>query len=308
MDASLPCPANLSGLRVLRERIARAAVPSSCLDETLSIATWNIRAFGKAARSQQALRYIAEILGCFDLIAIVELGADIEQLRYVLSLLGPYWEVIFSDYVTDAGGNSERIGFIYDKRAVRPTGLVGHVQSPRRKVGDEYVSELSWWRPPYIASFHAGKFDFVLLAAHIRWGQSAGTRVGELQLLAEWVAKRLTGPRVYDHDIIVVGDFNIPSTESPLYTAVTAHGLQLPAALVGKHGSNLARDKRYDQILHLPKYTKSFTNHGGVLDFYDGDHHALFPDRPTMTKTQFTYELSDHLPLWCQLGIGVEEA
>jgi endonuclease/exonuclease/phosphatase family metal-dependent hydrolase len=107
--------------------------------------------------------------------------------------------------------------------------------------------------------------------------------------------------------VIVVGDFNIPSTESPLYAAITAEGLQMPAALLGEHGSNLAKNKRYDQILHLPKYARSFTNHGGVLDFYAGDHRALYPGQTEMTKTKFTYELSDHLPLWCQLDIDVAD-
>jgi endonuclease/exonuclease/phosphatase family metal-dependent hydrolase len=105
----------------------------------------------------------------------------------------------------------------------------------------------------------------------------------------------------------VVGDFNIPSTDSPLYAAITAKGLQMPAALLGEHGSNLAKNKRYDQILRLPKYAKSFTNHGGVLDFYAGDHRALYPGQAEMTKTKFTYELSDHLPLWCQLDIDIAE-
>jgi hypothetical protein len=93
-----------------------------------------------------------------------------------------------------------------------------------------------------------------------------------------------------------------------LYLEVTfRRGKPLAAYLYmpreAEHGSNLAKNKRYDQILHLPKYARSFTNHGGVLDFYAGDHRALYPGQAEMTKTKFTYELSDHLPLWCQLDI-----
>jgi hypothetical protein len=35
------------GLKLLRKRIATANIPSSKLDETLNIATWNVREFGK---------------------------------------------------------------------------------------------------------------------------------------------------------------------------------------------------------------------------------------------------------------------
>lgn len=50
------------GLLVLKDRIAKAKIPSSKIDETLNIATWNVREFGKKARTRPALYYIAEIL------------------------------------------------------------------------------------------------------------------------------------------------------------------------------------------------------------------------------------------------------
>ncbi len=65
-------PAIARGLLALKKRIAMSDVPSSKVDETLNIATWNIREFGKRKRSEAAIHYIAEILGQFDLIGIVE--------------------------------------------------------------------------------------------------------------------------------------------------------------------------------------------------------------------------------------------
>ena len=40
-------PEIAKGLKVLQARIAKAEIPSSKLDETLNMATWNIREFGK---------------------------------------------------------------------------------------------------------------------------------------------------------------------------------------------------------------------------------------------------------------------
>lgn len=99
----------------------------------------------------------------------------------------------------------------------------------------------------------------------------------------------------------VVGDFNIPNTTGPMYKAVTAKGLKMPSSLAGVHGSDLAKSKRYDQILHLPHFTEAFTGAGGVLDFYCNAPAQLFPGKK-LTKLEFTFRLSDHLSLWVQLN------
>ncbi len=40
--------------------------------------------------------------------------------------------------------------------------------------------------------------------------------------------------------------------------------------MLGAHGTNLAMNKRYDQILHLPGRGFGLTGLGGELDFYSG--------------------------------------
>lgn len=89
-----------NGLLALQQRIAASKIPSSKLDETLNIATWNFREFGKKARSEAAIHYIAEILGQFDLIGVVELRDDLTDLGRVLKILGPYWRAVYSDTVS----------------------------------------------------------------------------------------------------------------------------------------------------------------------------------------------------------------
>jgi hypothetical protein len=107
-----------------------------------------------------------------------------------------------------------------------------------------------------------------------------------------------------DKDIIVMGDFNIPKKDDALFKAVTSRGLQIPTALRGlEFGSNLEKDKRYDQILHYAVYPENFSNAGGILDFYEGNVSELFPG---MSKADFTYQLSDHLPLWMQIKTDID--
>ena len=91
-------------------------------------------------------------------------------------------------------------------------------------------------------------------------------------------------------------------------STITSRGLMAPAAVRGlEHGSNLARNKRYDQILHLPRITDCFTDKAGVLDFYTGSHAQLMRGH-TMSKPDFTYQLSDHLPLRAQLNTDTDDA
>jgi len=304
------------GLKILRERIENANVPPSILDETLNLATWNIREFGRLRnrkrRSEAAIHYIAEILSQFDLIGITEVRDDLTDLSRVMTILGPYWHVVFSDFNTDPAGNRERIAYLYDKRAVAFTGLAAEADPPRkknRKTG-EYEPEITWWRSPFMASFSAGNFDFILLTAHIRWGDDENSRIPPLTHLAEWIEKRRKEKHVVDKDIILMGDFNIPKVDDDLYRAITSKGLTIPDVLRGtEHGSNLARNKRYDQILHYHRHTKTFKDVGGVLDFYCNDWRPLFPieDFPNMSDNDFTYQLSDHLALWVQLDTWIDD-
>ena len=294
------------GLSVLRQRIDAAKIPSSKLDESLNLATWNIREFGRTSRWEESCHYIAEILNQFDLIAVTELRANLKDLKTVLEILGPFWRVVYSDYNPDSPGNDERTAYVFDTRMVDFTGLAAEADPVRTKVDGKYISEFTWWRSPYMASFRAGNFDFVVLTSHIRF-QAVRDRIVPLKGLASWVADRAKDERHVDKDIIVVGDFNVPSRRSAAYTALTSEGLKLPAGLMSKEArTNVKRDKSFDQILHQATDPTRFTNRGGVLDFAKGGHMALFPGRKKFTHSAFTFQLSDHLPLWIQLDCDID--
>ncbi|MGH6660349.1 MAG: endonuclease/exonuclease/phosphatase family protein [Rhodospirillales bacterium] len=297
-----------AGLKELQRRIAKHKLPESSLDKTLKIATWNIREFGNPARprTRKSLHYIAEILGQFDLIGVVELRDNVTEMAEVLRILGPYWDIVYSDYIEDHGGNRERVGYVFDRRACVFTGLAGNANEPRRQKGIEYLPNKSWWRKPFMASFRAGNFDFVALTSHVRWGKAASKRAIELGMLADYVYARTVKDTAIDRDVIVMGDFNIPKIKSPLYDAVAARGLTMPKALAGITGSNLGRNMRYDQILHNPVYTKSITDKGGVLDFIGDGWGDLYPEARGAFEDSYTYQLSDHLPLWVMIDTDTD--
>jgi hypothetical protein len=307
-------PTIAKGLLALRERIVDSKIPSSKLDETLNFAVWNIREFGKKARLPESIHYIAEILGQFDLIALVELRNDLTDLGKVLPILGPSWNVVYSDSQEDSGGNHERLAFLYDSRAVTFNGLAAEIDAPRAKKGEEYLAGQSFWRAPYMCSFRAGNFDFIALAQHARWGKGTDGRERELRALADWIKDHFDQKWAEDHDLIVGGDFNVPKVGDKLYQALTSQGLKQPKPLakltngdkvIG--GTNLEKSARYDQILYLPTMDDRLALTGGTLDFFVDDKHIeeLYPGRK-LTRQAFSFQLSDHLPLWVQLDTDID--
>lgn len=308
-------PQIAQGLLSLKKRIDAAKIPPSKIDETINVAVWNIREFGKVRRTKAAIHYIAEILGQFDLVSIVELRDDLTDMGLVLPILGPSYDVVYTDWMADSGGNSERVAYLYDKRAVTFNGLAAEVDAPRTKKGEEYLSTQSFWRAPYMCSFRSGNFDFVAIATHARWGKSIKGRQAELQMLADWIDTRFNKDKAAeDHDLIVFGDFNTPKLDDNLMKALTSKGLLIPDALkelkVGDRiigGSNLKNDCRYDQILHMPTLKNRFTNVGGTIDFYISESKIteLFPDNK-FNKEKFSFQLSDHFPVWAQIKTDID--
>jgi endonuclease/exonuclease/phosphatase family metal-dependent hydrolase len=307
-------PEIAAGLLALKKRIDAAKIPPSKLDETINLAVWNIREFGKVRRTEPAIHYIAEILNQFDLIAIVELRDNLEDLSHVLWYLGDTWRVIYSDWIDDSGGNKERIAFLFDRRAVTHNGLAAEIDAPRLKKTTEYLATQSFWRAPYMCAFRAGNFDFIVIATHARWGKSLAARRAELQMLSDWIDARFKKKFVEDHDLLVMGDFNTRTLDDPIFRALASHGLKIPKPLiqltVGNRvagGSNLGNDARYDQILHLPTIPDNFTNCGGALDFFIDDAHIdeLFPGK-NYSRQKFTFQMSDHLPIWIQVKTDID--
>ncbi|HEY3162518.1 MAG TPA: endonuclease/exonuclease/phosphatase family protein [Vicinamibacterales bacterium] len=303
-----------AGLLALKKRIDASKIPPSKLDETINVAVWNIREFGKKQRTLPAIHYIAEILNQFDLIALVELRSNLTDLGRILWFLGPTWDVVYSDWIEDPGGNDERVAFLFDRRAVTFNGMAAEIDAPRTAKAKEYLADLSFWRAPYMCAFRSGNFDFILIATHTRWGDSVKSRQAELKMLADWIDIRFKSAYVEDTDLIVLGDFNVPKLDDSLFGALTGRGLQMPDCLrilkVGDRvigGSNLGQDARFDQILHMPTMKKRFTDAGGALDFFVSDKaiKELFP-KSTYTRQEFTFQLSDHFPVWTQIKTDID--
>jgi len=317
----------IAGLRRLRAGFrqplhpdAVASIPPRDLRDTLLIATWNIREFdsGKGGqRLQESIYYIAEIIDQFDLVAVQEVREDLDALRRLMDALGKHWQFICTDTTLGRQGNGERMAFLYDSRKVKFTGLAGELVIP----GD--FKTLQFARTPFITSWQAGWAKFSLCTVHILYGTSKPDdprRVKEIATLADLLGKRTRERnvdrgglrvKVKGENLILLGDFNIFSRSDATMKALTRGGtFSVPEALQKLPGSNVAKNKLYDQIAcGAYKFRFEPTDRAGIFDFFDYVFREI--DAPRFDtqrgKSAFrqwrTHQMSDHLVMWQQFRI-----
>ena len=299
-----------------RVRAALAAQVPAKAAGNLLIGTWNIRAFGDLThtwrstqddsprRDWHALTCIAEVVRRFDVTAVQETRRDTTALFALLSLLGPRYKVIASDVTEGGPGNGERLAYVYDSERVQASGLVGELVLPADARND--VEQFA--RTPYAAGFVRGGTEFILTTVHVLWGERPADRIGELTAFATWMRGWADRPDDWNHNLLVLGDFNLDRLDDPLFAAFASTGLWPPAELndVPRTIFDDDRDRhQYDQIAWFSDPARpgapslldglTYTGRGGSFDFVP---HAL----RDLTRTQVSWRLSDHYPLWLEFS------
>lgn len=298
-----------------------AMVPPKSLDQTLLVASWNIREFGGKkyeGREKEALFYLAEILSRFDLVAVQEVRDDLDALDGLMGILGGWWKFLVSDVTLGVQGNSERQAFIYDTRKLSFGGLAGELVPPMTKKGDTLSSEFAFARTPYLAGFRAGWFKFTICTQHLYYGNSKADdpqRVKEAENVVQLLKKRMKAKDRWANNAILLGDFNVFTTNDATFKAIEKEDFEIPAGLKGKY-TNANLDKPFDQMAFLAPDVKSQVQvaKAGVFPFFDyvyrdDDHSVYLSSKDAKTYREWrTYKMSDHLPIWAELGVDFGEA
>jgi Endonuclease/Exonuclease/phosphatase family len=296
---------------------ALRAVPAKRRDDNLLIGTWNIRAFSRVnpkwatatgdspLRNLQDMCAIADVISRFDVVALVEVKRELAALRLLMQILGPNWSFIVSDVTEGDPGNSERLGFVFDLRRVRPSGLAGEIVIPDSVLRDPAaVIQQQFARTPYAVSFRAGPKGFTLVSLHIKWGARAD-RTPEIAAIAEWLKDRADDPDEFNRNLIALGDFNIDRRDDPNWAAFISRGLSPPYELLDAPrtvGERRGRNSFYDQIAWFTKGRReALTLKYRTAGTFDWTAHILQEVTRNSTKEA---RISDHFPLWAEFGIN----
>ena len=309
-------------LLALRAQLDRD-IPTKTANETLLLATWNIREFGDN-RSDESLHYLAEVISRFDLVAIQEVSSDMTGLQKLMALLGHNWDYLVTDSTDGPAGGGQRMAFLFDRCKVFFRNLAGELILPPSSLIDK---QLQFARAPYIVAFQAGWFRLILTTVHIYYGtdtSETGRRVQEIDAVASLLNKRAKND---NENYILLGDFNISQTTDVTMQQLDKNGYYIPDA-IRQHPSDLAKTKHYDQIAFKLKIDKDMTvfsegdQHAGAFDFTQTIYpledlpiyRPLFDEKNTKGKTDKqietyyltkwrTFQMSDHLPLWIELKV-----
>lgn len=308
-------------LLAIRKRLAPLRARKS--DGSLLLATWNIRdfdsnKFGFGPRLPETFFYIAEMISCFDLVAVQEVNRDLAALEEVMRILGREWDYIATDTTEGPSGNGERMAFVYNTEKVWFRKIAGEIVLPegqlvvaRKKVkppkeqpadaqpsaeaAEKAKAEFSevrqqFARTPFLVAFQSGWFRFSLCTVHIYYGSDSGEelkrRIAEIERLVEFFADRQDKASQQEKDrlgnvenYILLGDFNVVSPEHKTMAALKSHGFTVPAAIDGKK----VRDEQehfYDQIAVRVKDSRFKVAAGGMIDMYED----VFRDTPEDRK------------------------
>ena len=315
----------ITKLQLLRSQLDKE-IPQKTANNTLLLATWNIREFGDN-RKPESLYYIAEIISRFDLVAIQEVAGNKKGLEKVMALLGKDYSYIATDSTEGSAGGQECMAFVFNTNKVNFKNMAGEIVLPK----DKLLESLQFARTPFCVSFQAGWFKFNLSTVHIYYGKSSGVdpqRLKEIECIAKFLTKRATKE---NFNYVLLGDFNINKTDGDYMKALEDNGFYIPKA-IKNHPTDLGQTKHYDQIAFNLKltdtmkvfqekeqksgsfnFTKSVYTESDLPDYlplFEKKYVANKTDKQIMQyyKTKYrTFQMSDHLPLWVELKVDFSE-
>ena len=173
---------------------------------TFRILSWNVQTFGKSMKAKRQKAYESLIEQTFSrnrsvrVLAVQEISS-LEIAQNIDTMFpGPdeRWKL-----QADRDSNDSMDNFFYTRDDVT-------VDCERILFSGSGMREMSK-HPARIAHMRVGDFDFTIITLHLTYGHGSteGTE-RELRHVLDWVKKYLAKPNA-DPDVIIVGDFNMPT-------------------------------------------------------------------------------------------------
>jgi endonuclease/exonuclease/phosphatase family metal-dependent hydrolase len=133
-------------------------------------------------------------------------------------------------------------------------GVAGELVLPPIQQGQRQVPAQQVARTPLMAAFQVGWTKFVLATVHILYGPDTAeplARVQEIREVAKFLRRRTDDETERFRNLIALGDFNIFSeSDATLRALIEDGGFSVPEGVKSIPGTNVPRNKKYDQIAY----------------------------------------------------------
>lgn len=274
-----------------------------CDQAELKFAAWNIERFGERHRDENEMREIVKILYKYDLIAITELmkESELQRAQKLLSEMGREYDYLISPEVGWVGSSyQEHYAFLYYKGLVRTVGKSFLYETPTKKPKlDDKKREAEerakiFIRPPFWATFRAGRFDFSVVVVHTQPDHSKS----ECALMDE-VYKKVQGRNGPEEDVLLVGDFNLEPSASEFERLLNSKHQYLSTMIFlfneEDHGTMVSSNNLNDNIFFQRKHLSEYLYCG--VDKFDKRGLGGEPAE----------DISDHRPVWAVFRVDIDD-
>ncbi len=246
----------------------------------LKLYSWNIANFGESKNSKE-IEFIAAQIKEADLVAIQEVSvmgagaAAVARLADELNRKGNHWDYVLSQPTTGAG--SERYAFLWKTAKMSLVGNVWNVEV--QGLADKIDRE------PCLAKFRTNGRQFVIANFHaLPVTKNPAQEIPHIEALHNVYQKE---------NLIIAGDFNLSEKnkafdglKSKKYSPVLKNQRTSLRKTIEPNGNYLSQE--YDNI--FIENAPFVVLRSGINDFV--------PQVKTLARAN---EISDHLPIWCEL-------
>ncbi|KAA3618259.1 MAG: hypothetical protein D8M58_21785 [Calditrichaeota bacterium] len=254
--------------------------PLSHAQNTITIASFNIRIFSDNSRDDTELKLICDQLKDYDFIAIQELR-DERVIDRAIEMLDESFNLEYSKILSPAVGNTQKeiYAFLYRSDKIDYLDFANVYSDP----SNDFIRE------PFYASFISGNFDFTVITMHSIFGHSKEERRKEARLLDE-VYAFVQNENGVEQDVILCGDFNLKASDAAFDDLRNIYSMQ---ELIS--GGTTIKESEYDNIWINNSFTREFEGTTGIDKFDETD----FGNDDKKASLQ----VSDHRPIWAKFTI-----
>jgi hypothetical protein len=241
-------------------------------------------------------------------IAIQEMRESAQSFGAMLLGVGSGWAFLIADVTQRAGGDNERLAFVFDTGTANLSALAcellvtaDHAASRRTRWPVTSPAPLRRGFPPRQRPVH-----LVTPARGLRHGAGPPHPgvTGIARWLTDWAASRV----ISGTNMIALGHVNLDRQGDPFCDAFTSIGLRppdplnfVPRIVFDDPDQAAPPDHRhfYDQIAWFPN-TSLREDHHTSAGMLDGNTGLV----PVDTTLQLFWRSSHHLPLWCEFTLA----